>query len=288
MARLHEAQIDLPDALVRSLVDSQFPQWRELPLRPVSSVGTIHRIDRLGDEFVVRLPFIDWAVEDVAKDSVRLPMLAAALPVEVPQLVGRGVPAEGMPWHWGVYRWLEGRHATPGDDDAVVAAGLADAVLALRSLPPAGDPSPAAFLAARDNDVTRPKVVELGSPAALAAWDAAVSLGPEPATASAWVHGDLMPGNVLLRDGSVSAIIDWGASGVGDPALDLLAAWTCFGPTGRAAYLGALEATQAQATLARALAVRKVAWGLPYYRDTNPGFAAAMAHTLAQIEADTV
>jgi len=285
MTRLHDEQIDLPDSLVRSLIDAQFPQWRGLPLTPVNSDGTIHRIDRLGDELVVRLPFIGWAVEDVARDSVRLPLLAAALPVDVPGLIGRGVPADGMPWHWGVYRWLEGRHPTPGDDDAVVAAGLADVVLALRSMPPVGDPSPAAFDAAADNNKTRPKAVELGSAAALAAWDAAVNLPPE-AAASAWVHGDLMPGNVLLRDGRVSSILDWGASGVGDPALDLLGAWTCLGPAARAAYLNALDATPRQITLARALAVRKVAWGLSYYRDTNPGFAAVLAHTLRQVETD--
>lgn len=254
-------------------------------MRRIDSAGTIHRIDRLGDELVVRLPFIDWAVEDVARDAVRLPMLSAALPVDVPTLEGRGVPAHGMPWHWGIYRWLPGRHPVPSDDDAIVATALADVVLALRSLPAVGNPSPAAFDAAKDDAATRPKVVDLGSPAALRAWDAAVSLGTEVEPASGWVHGDLMPGNLLLRDGRLAAIIDWGASGVGDPALDLLAAWTCLGPVGRAAYLAALDATPAQITRARALAVRKVAWGLAYYRDTNPEFAAGLEHTLAQVEA---
>ena len=278
----------MPDALVRSLVDSQFPQWSALPLRQVSSNGTIHRIDRLGAELVVRIPFIGWAIEDVARDAERLPTLAAALPVEVPELVGRGVPAPGMPWHWGVYRWVEGRHPVPGHDDAVVAPDLANAVLALRSLAPVGAASPAAFNAARDDAESRVKVEALGSLAALAAWNAAVQLGPQSEPASSWIHGDLMPGNLLMRDDRLAAIIDWGASGVGDPALDLLAAWTCFGPQGRAIYLEMLGATADQITVARAFAVRKIAWGLPYYRVTNPGFAAAMVHTLEQVVADDV
>jgi len=286
MPRLHDEQIDLPDALVRGLVDAQFPQWRDLPLRRVASDGTIHRVDRLGDELVVRLPFIGWAVEDVALDAERLPRLAGALPVAVPELVGRGAPAVGMPWHWGVYRWLDGTHPKPGEDDGALAPALADAVLALRSMAPEGPASPASFNAARDNETTRAKVLELRSAAALKAWDAAVDLGPEPAPASGWVHGDLVPGNLLLQEGRLTGILDWGASGVGDLALDLLAAWTCFGPEGRAEYLEGLGAREEQVVLARALAVRKIAWGLEYYRESLPGFARAMQWTLAQVEMD--
>jgi len=286
MPRLHDEQIDLPDALVRQLVDDQFPQWADLPLRRLPSDGTIHRVDRLGDDMVVRLPFIGWAVEDVALDADRLPRLAAALPVDVPELLGRGKPARGMPWHWGVYRWLDGRHPVPGDDDAILALALADAVLALRSMAPEGPASPAAFNAARDDERTRDKVLALESPAALEAWEAAVSLGDEPATASGWVHGDLMPGNLLLQGDRLTGILDWGASGVGDPALDLLGAWTCLGAAGRAVYLDALGASEEQVVLTRALAVRKVAWGLEYYRETLPGFTRAMEWTLSQVELD--
>ena len=285
MPRLHDGQIELPDELVRELVDRQFPQWSALPLRRIGSAGTIHRVDRLGEELVVRMPFIDWAVEDVPLDAKRLPRLAAALPVDVPELLGEGQPAPGMPWRWGVYRWLEGTHPVPGDDDAALGRQLADAVIALRSMPPVGNASPVPFRPA-DDAASRPKVQALGSPAALAAWDAGASLEREPAAASGWIHGDLMPGNLLMRAGRLTGIIDWGASGVGDPSFDLLAAWTCLGPEGRGTYLAALGCTPAQIALARAYAVKKVAWGLPYYRESLPGFAAALAHTLAQIEHD--
>jgi aminoglycoside phosphotransferase (APT) family kinase protein len=284
MARLHVEQIALPDAVVRGLVDAQFPQWSGLELRRVPSDGTIHRVDRLGDELVVRMPFIGWAVEDVERDARRLPLLAAALPVEVPTLVAQGEPGDGMPWRWGVYRWLGGRHPVPLDDDAAVTDGLVEIVLALRAMPPVGDASPVPFDAAADLE-TRPRVAALHSAAALEAWDAAVSLAPNPAAPSGWLHGDLMPGNLLLRDGRVTGILDWGASGVGDLAYDLLGAWTCLGPAARRRFLSAVDATDEQVARAKGYAVRKVAWGLRYYRESLPGFAAVLSHTLAQIEA---
>jgi len=288
--RLHDAQIELPDALVRNLVDSLFPQWSGPGLRRVESDGTIHRVDRLGDDLVVRLPFIDWAVEDVARDAARLPILADALPVRVPALVGRGVPSEGMPWHWGVYSWLDGRHPSPGSDDDTLIPGLVAALKALRNMAPDGPPSPAAFDAALDDVVTRPKVQVLTpeAPWALDVWDAAIEAGAHTGRA-AWVHGDLMPGNLLLdHEGRLASILDWGAAGIADPALDLLSGWTCLGPEGRATFLAQMEATPAQIALARGLALRKVAWGLTYYEATLPGFAAILRHVLAQIGDDAM
>src|SRR6478752_7344893 len=133
VARLHEAQIDLPDSLARRLVDTQFPRWATLPLTLIPSDGTIHAVYRLGEDYVIRLPFIDWAVEDVDRDAERLPLIAEALPVDVPTLVAAGEPAEGMPWRWGVYSWIPGEHLTAGEGGSAMVASLADAVLGLRS-----------------------------------------------------------------------------------------------------------------------------------------------------------
>lgn len=286
MARLHEAQIDLPDSLARRLVDTQFPRWASLPLTPIASDGTIHAVYRLGEDYVIRLPFIDWAVEDVDRDAERLPLIADALPVDVPTLVAAGEPAEGMPWRWGVYSWIAGEHLTAGEGGSAMVASLADAVLGLRSMAPVGAPSPAALDARADDEQTRPRVEALRSRAALDAWDAAVTLGPDPAPPSGWVHGDLMPANIIVVGEQVHGILDWGASGVGDPALDLLAAWTCMSGAQRRLYLELLAATPEHIIRARAVAVRKVAWGLPYYRDTNPGFVKALEFTFNEISAD--
>ena len=300
MTRLHEAQIDVPDALARSLVDHQFPQWSSLPLVRANSDGTINRVDFLGDDLVVRMPFIDWGADDTERHATLPPALRDALGVEVPELVARGAPAPGMPWEWGVYRRIAGRHPVACDatDEAAVLAGITDLLLALRSVPTDGvAPSPAAFDAAADDAATRPKVAALGSRAAARAWDEAVqasesrSARAASAPAPSWIHGDVMPGNLLLLDDStrgprLHAVLDWAAAGSGDPTLDLLGAWTCLGPSARRALFEAVRATPLDIAVARGFAVRKVAWGLPYYRETLPGFAAVLAFTLEQLEAD--
>ncbi|GIG53934.1 phosphotransferase [Demequina activiva] len=290
--RLHEAQIDVPDALVASLVRSQCPQWAHLPQRRLDHDGTIHRVHLLGDDAVVRVPIIDWAGDEAGDDARRLPVLAAALRpagIAVPELLFRGEPGEGMPWTWGIWSRLPGRHPQPGDphDEAAVARGIADALDAVGTVTLDWAPAPDPTFFSRD-DGTRDKVVALGSPAALAAWDAARDPGPDEPPQ--WIHGDLMPGNLLLEGEGASArltgILDWGASGRGDRGFDLLAAWTCMGAGARALLLDATHATEPQIARARAYAVRKAAWGIEYYERTLPGFAQQLRWALAQVVAD--
>jgi aminoglycoside phosphotransferase (APT) family kinase protein len=294
-AKLHDEQIDIPDAVVRALVDSQFPQWAGLPLRRLSTDGTIHRIDLLGEDLVLRVPTVSWGESDIAFDADVLPLVAIALPVATPELVARGKPTANVPWEWGVYRRLPGRHPVPGDDadSAALARDLPPLLAALRSLPPLGPPSPAVFAFADDDARTRPKLAELGcwlDPAvASAAWEAALEAEPWDGD-GVWIHGDLVSGNLLLEDGLAGArltgVLDWPASGIGDAAFDLLPAWTGMNPEGRAAFLDAVDATPAQVARGRGYALRKVAWGLPYYEHSLPGFAAMLAHTARQIATD--
>lgn len=287
MPRLHDAQIDVPDAVVRSLVNAQFPQWSGLALRPLASDGTINRVDLLGDDLVVRMPFIDWGAGDVEWDAHVLPLLARTLPTDVPMLVARGSPGPGMPWEWGVYELLHGRHPDPADphDEDALAAGLVTAVQAMRAIPDVGRPTLSAFAPATDDARTRPRLDELNNAAATAAWDAALTT-PAHSGKPVLVHGDLMPGNLFIQTEPtrLTAILDWAAAGMGDPALDLLPAWMCLTGRTRPAFLAALGADDHEVTRARAYAVRKIAWGLPYYAQTNPGFAATLRHALGEVE----
>jgi aminoglycoside phosphotransferase (APT) family kinase protein len=292
LPRLHDDQIDVSDALVERLVAAQFPQWAHLPRHRIESDGTIQRIDRLGENLVIRIPFVEWGARDAPNDQRILPLLAPRLPVAVPRLLELGAPAQGMPWPWGVYEWIEGRHPHSGDELAV-ARGLIDFVLALRSVDIDGPASPAAMDFIRDDAVTRPKIEQLAPYApvdvAISVWDEALAEDVDQGQ-PVWLHGDLMPGNLLVEEDSdgvrLNAVLDWGAAGLGARWIDLLPAWVCLDALNREIFLNAVEATDAERRRARGLALRKVAWGLPYYERTNPGIATVFQRTLDALIAE--
>jgi aminoglycoside phosphotransferase (APT) family kinase protein len=226
-----EVELDIDVGLVRRLLAAQFPRWAELPIEPVTSAGTVNALYRLGDDMALRLPRVEWAVEDVDRERRWLPRLAPLLPVAIPVVLGKGVPAQGYPWPWSVYRWLDGENPTIERvaDPAQLAADLAAFVTALHRIQPAdGPPSYRGVPLATQDGATRVAIAQLrrviDTDAASAAWDAALR-APEWPDPPVWVHADLMPGNLLVRDGRLSAVIDFGTVGVGDPACDLVVAW---------------------------------------------------------------
>lgn len=232
----------ITSALVRRLVAEQHPAWAGLPVRPVAHDGWDNRTFRLGEGLTVRLPSAAGYVPQVAKEVRWLPALAAALPLPVPEVVATGVPGAGYPFPWTVRRWIDGE---PGDTDALLApevvAALAAFLVALGRVDPAGGPGPGPHSAGRgaglrqwDGEVRRAVAAQqdrLDGPATLAAWQRALDAPPAPEPR--WFHGDVAPGNLLLRDGSLAAVIDFGLAGVGDPACDLAVAWTSCDAPGR-------------------------------------------------------
>jgi aminoglycoside phosphotransferase (APT) family kinase protein len=163
----------------------------------------------------------------------------------------------------------------------------------MRSLPPIGPTSPACFAFADEDPKTRPKLADpakwIDPAVASAAWEAAVNAEPWDGD-GVWVHGDLVSPTLLQTDAAagprLTGVLDWSAAGTGDPAFDLAAAWTCMNPDDRAHFLTAVGASPDEVARGRGYALRKVAWGLPYYEHTLPGFAAMLAHTALQITAD--
>ncbi len=121
--------------------------------------------------------------------------------------------------------------------------------------------------------------------AAIAAWERALE-APGWSGAPVWVHADLLRPNVLVRDGRVCGVIDFGSVGVGDPAADVIAAWSVLGRPGRAAFRDALGAGNATWERARGFALHQAALIVPYYRETNPDFVALARRTIEQILAD--
>lgn len=243
-----ETQMDphIDADLARRLVADQFPQWRDLDVRPVRDGGWDNRTFHLGDDMLVRLPRARQYIGQVEKEQVWLPRLAPQLPLPIPAPVGVGAPAEDYPYPWSIYRWIDGEtvgHA--GLSDPVrLASDLADFLSTLRRADARGGPPPGKHNHFRGGDLavydsqTRKAVRILGDlidgEAALKAWEHA--LGTRWTGAPVWLHGDVTPGNLLMRDGRLCAVIDFGLACVGDPACDLAIAWTTFHGEAREAF----------------------------------------------------
>ena len=222
--------------LVRDLITEQFPQWEALPVTPSPRQGNDNRTFRLGDELSVRLPSAEPYASGILKEDRVLSVLSAHIAVDIPEIVAAGRPSERFPMPWSVRRWLTGD--TPADapqlDRPRVAEQLAAFLVELRRVPTNGGPA-----CGRDSffrgchprvygDEVERALTELGDTVDQAAcrriWHTALLTAwpDEPV----WFHGDLAEGNILIRDGSLGAVIDWGTCGVGDPACDLVIAWT--------------------------------------------------------------
>ena len=288
---MHPDEVETDVALVRRLLLGQFPHWAELAIEPVESYGTDHDIYRLGDELAVRLPRIGWATAQAAKEAEWLPRLAPHLPLAVPVQLARGGPAEGYPFEWSVYEWLPGGDANgPIEDFERAAVDLAAFVTALRGIDTAGaHPRPprdrGAPLAELDEAVRR-AIVELGERidrgAALRSWEESLA-APVWDGEEVWVHGDLLPGNLLVVDGRLSAVIDFGGLNIGDPACDLQPAWNVFSGASRARYRAELGVDDASWVRGRGWALCQAVLALPYYWSTNPGMVRQASHALAEV-----
>ncbi len=289
---MHAGEVATSVALARRLVARQFPRWAGLPLAPVPSAGTDNAIYRLGDALAVRLPRIDWAIGQAEKEQRWLPRLSPWLPLRLPEVVALGAPDLGYPWPWAVYRWLEGENATAaGVDQPLAAVDMAHFLRALQRIDPTGGPLAVdhglrgAPLAGRDAAVRQALAAladEIDTAAATAVWEEALRAAVWDG-APVWFHGDLLPGNVLVSGGRPSAVIDWSGAGVGDPACDLLIAWSLFSGQSRAAFRAALGVDEATWARGRGQALAQAAIFIPYYRHTNPVGVASARRALAAV-----
>jgi len=295
--KLHADEPDIDAALVRRLVRAQFPHWADLSIEAFPSAGTDNAIYRLGQDMAVRLPRLERVVSQIEKEQRWLPVFAPHLPLAVSLPLAAGVPAEGFPWPWSVYRWLQGESAATDrlDDPSEAARALAQFIHTLQSLDTTGGPAPSSEnfrrgvpLADRDA-ATRRAIGELegrvDTAGATAAWEAALR-APGWDRPPVWIHGDLLPGNLLVHEGRLSAVIDWGGLGVGDPAVDLITAWSLFSAGSREAFRTALDVDDATWARGRGWALSVALIALPYYWDTNPGFAAVARRTLDEVLSD--
>jgi aminoglycoside phosphotransferase (APT) family kinase protein len=281
-AKMHADEVETDASLVRRLLAAQFPRWAELPVELVPDWGTDNALYRLGGDMVVRLPRVERTTATMDKELRWLPKLAPLLPLATPVPLGVGRPGEGYPFVWAVYSWLEGETATAervADLDRA-AIDLARFVAALQGIDATDAPQPGPHnvwrgvpLATRD-DSTRAAITSLGdridAGAVTAAWEAALR-PPEWQRAPVWIHGDLDARNLLVEGGRLSAVIDFGCLGAGDPAYDVMVAWKILSADTREVFRAELSVDDATWARSRGLALSQALIALSYYTlETNP------------------
>ena len=294
---MHHDQLDIDKPLVSRLIAEQFPDWIGLPLEPVLSAGTDNAIYRLGRDMAVRLPRRASAAQQVKKEGLWLPRLAPHLPLAVPVPLALGIPAAGYPFHWSVCRWLPGEDAVsrPIADLHDAAIGLSQFISSLQKIDVTGGPPPGshnffrgASLASR-NAQTRAAIESLNGILETApltrAWNAALEIEPwdKPPV---WLHGDIHAGNLLTEQGRLTAVIDFGGLGAGDPACDLMVAWNLLSAEARATFRSKLTVDGATWGRARGWALSVAVVALPYYLDTNPVLVAISRYAISEVLAD--
>ena len=243
-----EERLMIDAELVSRLVTEQFPQWAGLPVRPVPLGGWDNRTFHLGESMLVHMPSAAGYAGQVAKEHKWLPKLAPSLPLPIPTPLAMGEPADGFPWKWSIYGWIDGDTAAAAPERIVdvrnFATSLAQFLVALQRIDSSGGPVPGSHNFYRGGSLrtydaeTRESIVALGSKVDTAAvaevWETA--LGTDWQGPPVWLHGDVSPGNLLVQDGRLSAVIDFGMLAVGDPACDLSIAWTLFDRESREAF----------------------------------------------------
>jgi aminoglycoside phosphotransferase (APT) family kinase protein len=295
--KMHVDEVDTDVSLVGRLLAAQFPRWADLAIEPVPSAGTDNALYRLGDDMAVRLPRIPAATGQVDKEHRWLPRLAPHLPLAIPVPLAKGTPGEGYPWRWSVYQWLDGEPATMERlaDARQAATELAQFIAALQRIDPTGGPSPGPHnfsrgvpLAMRDAP-TRAAIASLNGvldlDAVTAAWGAALQ-APAWRRPPVWIHGDLQSGNLVAVQGRLSAVIDFGGLGVGDPACDLIVAWNLLSAETRDVFRAALRVDDATWARGRGWALSVGLIALPYYQITNPVLAGISRRTIEEVLAD--
>lgn len=286
----------IDDILVRRLVATQFSQWKYLPVRSVTPGGWDNRTFRLGKQMLVRMPSAQKYATQVEKEHRWLPILAPLLPLKIPVPLEIGKPAEGYPWRWSIYRWLEGEPASSAhvDDMCDFASNLAQFLVALQCIDATGGPVSGEHNFYRGgsltvyNDQTRQAIDmlkdKIDADAATEIWEAA--LATIWSDAPVWVHGDIAASNLLVQNGQLSAVIDFGQLAVGDPACDLAIAWTFFTGESREVFRTTLALDAGTWARGRAWALWKSLVVLAGLTDANAAEAAQSNRVVNEVLAN--
>lgn len=243
-------RINIQTDLVRKLVLSQFPQFENLPISRVANPGWDNHTFRLGHEMIIRMPSAKRYASQVKKEQKWLPWLSSRVTYTLPEPLFQGKPEKDYPWDWSIYKWIEGKSLSEAGvaEKKPIAKSLAQFLRELHRLnasdgPHAGeqnfhrggdlnvyDGESRDALAALKNEIDTKSAGEIWERSLKSRWQ----------NVPVWVHGDLNPANMLIKDGELHAVIDFGSCAIGDPACDLSMAWTYFEGHSNEAFRSAL------------------------------------------------
>jgi aminoglycoside phosphotransferase (APT) family kinase protein len=289
--KMHEGEIEIDTTIVHRLLTEQFPHLAERSITVVRSTGTVNAIYRLGNDLYVRLPRVQTSAEGIDREWTWLSKLAPQISLTIPQPLARGKPTSWYPCPWAIYHWIEG---SPYQDDLIsderqAARDLANFILELRSVDvldaPRGGRNPLTELDAETRCAIESSQGAIDTKAASAAWTRSLEAtlwNGKPV----WIHRDLLKPNLLVQDGQLRAVIDFGGVGVGDPAADAIPAWSVFNRVGRETFREALDIDDNVWRRARGYALHQALLIIPYYPETNPEFVTLAQHTVEEILTD--
>ena len=292
---MHADEVPIDVELVKRLIASQFPDWRQMNLRPIPYTGTDNAIFRLGEEMVLRLPRIHWAAKQPETENQWLPLLAPHLPLSIPKPLRLGASEFGYPWKWSVHQWLQGQNAltVPVNSPKEAALTLARFVSAMHRFDNTQEnalPDGARGVPLQERDSETRAVIpsltgQIDVETATSAWEDALAAPPWNGP-PVCLHGDLAPGNLLVSQGRLSAVIDFGELAIGDPACDLMIAWNYLDPSSRKVFRNALDVDDAAWRRGRGWALSVALIALPYYLESNPVIVSASRRTISQVLSD--
>jgi aminoglycoside phosphotransferase (APT) family kinase protein len=294
MARTDQTPL-ISTEMVRRLVKQQFPQWGDMPIVAVVPGGWDNRTFRLGNDMLVRMPSAAAYAPQAEKEHQWLPRLAPFLPLPIPTPLALGAPSRDYPWQWSILSWIEGQAASLDLIHNLVsfARALAQFLTAFQRAPAAGGPVPGQsnFYRGGAIQIYEAETVEainaisgqIDASAALSIWHKAIasSWQREPV----WLHGDLALSNLIVRDGCLAGVIDFGNMAIGDPACDLTIAWTAFDEASRENFRATLQLDENTWARAKGWALWKAAITVAD-PNTNQHLASTAWRTINEIISD--
>jgi len=288
---MHKNDLKININILRSLIDEQFPEYSNLPITQFNSSGTVNYIFRLGQELYIRLPRVrKWS--NIEKEYEILSYLASKLSLKIPEVIGVGEPDNSYPLKWAIYRWIKGSIYSDKfiSDEIKAAKNLANFIKELQSIAiPPGVPKAGRealnklnkktlkTINSADNLNNKDKIIRI--------WKESLKTKPWDGKA-VWIHSDILRTNLLVQSGNLNAVIDFGSAGIGDPAFDLIPAWSVFNSGGREVFKNYINADRESWLRARGYALHQAVLIIPYYKASYPEFTALAKRTLNQILKD--